>query len=215
MDKESVIRSILEAFANSEFPGDGFLQGSFDGCEPAEEIEPFLGQHDWQKVDSQILDSHSAALNFLSEAGLRFFLPAYLIADLRDQLRVADPLFVLIHGFSDTEVDRPTKFRTFKLKTGKSGFVNPRRYGAMTFYDYAKMRLSIFSREEANAIVAYLRHHLESQEPRSGEIQAALDAFWIARAANAPTTDQLRQHLIEEQEYLAAITSEFESDKPK
>ncbi len=31
--------------------------------------------------------------------------------------------------------------------------LNPRRYGAMTFADWARYRLSVFAREEAQAIV--------------------------------------------------------------
>jgi hypothetical protein len=46
------------------------------------------------------LDGHANALGYFSEAGFRFFLPAYLIADLHGQLNTADPLFHMTHGFS-------------------------------------------------------------------------------------------------------------------
>ncbi|MBE7467898.1 MAG: hypothetical protein DPW09_00735 [Anaerolineae bacterium] len=213
---ELTIQTIREAFGQNEYPGDNFLQGSFEGCEPYEEIEPFKGKSDWQIVAPSLLDQHYTALSFFSEAGLRFFLPAYLIADLRDELQTAEPLFVLIHGFSEVTIEHQTKTRLFKRTTGQTVLLNPRRYGAMTFYDYARFRLSIFTREEAQAIVAYL-HYKQAADPyqlHRQEIEAALNLYWLERAKNAPSAASLRQHLAEEAEYLAAISSDMAGHGP-
>lgn len=156
--KESVIKNIQNAFADNEFPGRDYLQGSYEGSEPFDEIEPFKSQKDWREIPSQVLDRQASALNFFSEAGLRFFLPAYLVADLNDELQSADPLFVLVHGFSDVAVEHSIGGQVYVRRAGKRAFVNPRRYGGMTFYDYACYRLSIFTREEVRAIVEYLRY---------------------------------------------------------
>lgn len=209
-DKETVIQKIREAFGENEYPGDSFLQGSFEGCEPYEAIEPFKGRDDWKNIDSKLLDTHYVALSFFSEAGLRFFFPAYLIADLQDELQTADPLFVLVHGFSDISVKHQTKTRVFVRKTGKTAFVNPKRYGGLTFYDYACWRLSVFTREEAQAIVAYLIYKRDSDpyNLHREAIDSALNLYWLERAENAPSTESLKQHLIEEEEYLAAISSD-------
>lgn len=207
-DKKPVIEAIREAFGENEYPGDSFLQGSFEGCEPYEAIEPFKGRDSWKNIDSELLDTNYDALHFFSEAGLRFFLPAYLIADLRDELQTAEPLFVLVHGFSDVSVKHQTKTGIFIRKTGRTAFVNPKRYGGMTFYDYARWRLSVFTREEAKAIVAYL-HYKRDSDPynlHKEEIDAALNMYWLERAENAPSAESLKQHLIEEKEYLAAIS---------
>ncbi len=42
--KEAVINAILDAFGSNEYPGDGYLQGSFEGSEPYEEIAAFMGK---------------------------------------------------------------------------------------------------------------------------------------------------------------------------
>ncbi len=211
-DKEIIIKKIYQAFKNSEYPGDDFLLGSKEGREPFEEIEPFIGQLDWRKVDPEILDRHSGALNFFSEAGLRFFLPAFLIADLKGDLRYADPLFTLTHGFSDISIEHKVGSWVFMRKTGRNTFINPLRYGAMTFYDYARYRLSIFSREEAEAIVQYLRH--KQQNDQLGidydQIESALVSFWLERVDNAPTSDQIKEYLYEERDYIEALNSNFE-----
>lgn len=207
--KETVINAILDAFGSNEYPGDDYLQGSFEGSEPYEEIAAFKGETDWKAIDGGFLDAHYAALNFFSEVGLRFYLPAYLVADIKDELKTADPIFALTHGFSDITIEHRVKDRVFLRKTGKTAFVNPRRYGGMTFYDYARFRLSIFTREEAKAIVAYLRYKRDSDLYRTEaeQIDAALNEFWNERAADAPLAESLIQHLREEYEYLAAISS--------
>jgi hypothetical protein len=207
-DKKAVTEHIFEAFGNNDYPGDDYLQGSFEGCEPYEEIEPFKDRQDWHDIDSELLDTHSGALNFFSEAGLRFFLPAYLLADLHDELKSADPVFVLAHGFSDLSVNVPTKTRVFVRRTGKTTFVNPKRYGALTFYDYARWRLSVFTREEAQAIVAYLRYKREAHAVSldKEQIDAALSLYWLDRAENAPPAESLKQHLSEDEEFLAAVS---------
>ena len=207
--KELVIKEIQAAFINNEYPGDNYLQGSFEGSEPFEEIEPFKGQKDWMKIPSQVLDRHAGALNFFSEAGFRYFLPAYLVADINNELMYADPLFHLIHGFSERSVEHMVETRVFVRKIGINAFVNPRRYGGMTFYDYARYRLSIFTREETRAIVAYLKYKMGSdpEDLNNEEIIAALKLFWYERAEKAPSGEIIAAYMQEEEEYIDAISS--------
>lgn len=104
---QQVIEHIRQAFSNTERPDDAFLQGSHEGCEPGESVASFIGVADWSHLDPAILDASYTALSFLSEGGFRYFLPAYLIADLQDRLQTADPLFHLTNGFSDKVVKIP------------------------------------------------------------------------------------------------------------
>ena len=222
-DTEAVIEKIQSAFAGSEHPGARFLQGSFEGCEPYEEVGPFESRTDWRGIEAGFLDGHANALSFFSEAGFRFFLPAYLIADLRGRLETADPLFHLTHVFSEwaTQVPvgdpegGPTGDRTLVVRQGRSAFINPWRYGAMTSYDHARWRLSVFTREEAGAIVAYLRFKRDSDPDviDKAAIDAALESFCLERARTAPRAESLRQYLAEQEEYLAAIRQRFEGER--
>lgn len=208
-NQETVIQAIYAAFGQNEYPGDHLLQGSFEGCEPGEAVAPFVGLTRWQDIGPELLDRCYTALSFFSEAGLRFFLPAYLAADVREQLQTAEPLFVLIHGFSQVEFQHQTPAGLFVRLSGYNVLMNPRRYGAMTFYDYARWRLSIFTREEAQTIVAYL-HYKRETDPyhlHTAAIEAALSRYWLERAAQAPTAAELRRRLQEEAAYLAAISA--------
>lgn len=206
MDKQAVIDKIQSAFAANDRPADQLLQGSSEGCEPYEETSAFAGK-DWRDLESGFLDGHYCALSFFSEAGFRYFLPAYLIADLNGKLLTADPVFHLTHGFYEFSVDYPVKDRVLQVTSGKSTFVNPRRYGAATWYDHACFKLSIFTREEAEAIVAYLRHRLEIEEldEAKARIQAGLDLYWLERARTAPRSCDLSDHLKREDEIYRAI----------
>ena len=179
-DKQTVIEKIRIAFQGLEFPGENFLQGSFEGEEPFDEIAPFRDYNDWSTVGPSLLDTHASALSFFSEAGFRFFLPAYLIADLKEELYTADPVFHLTHGFFDFAVKIPVGGRVFDIKNGKSTLINPRRYGAATVNDYARYRLSVFTQEESAAIVAYLEYkrNYTPNSPNRPRIDAALEVFW-------------------------------------
>jgi hypothetical protein len=206
-DKQRVIEHIRQAFSDTERPGDAFLQGSHEGCEPGESVAPFIGVADWSQLDPMVLDASYNALSFFSEGGFRYFLPAYLIADLEDRLQTADPVFHLTNGFFDKVVEIPAGQRIYEKTIGKSAFVNPQRYGAMTWHDHARGQLSVFTREEAGAIVSYLEYKRDT-EPHglnTEEINAALDSFWRDRAANGPTHQTVRQHLKEEAEYMRDI----------
>ena len=212
MKKDEVVAAIHAAFGANEYPGDAFLLGSREGCEPEDEVGPFRGKTDWRAVDAAFLDAHAGALHFLSEAGLRFFLPAYLVADVRGELQYAEPEFTLTGAFSDASVRVTHAGREFELRSGKSQFLNPRRFGASTFLDYARYRLSIFNREEAKAIVAYLEYKRDSagQWTENKHIDAALGLFWKERARVAPEASALRAHIKEQEEYLAAVKRERE-----
>lgn len=207
--KDEILHKIRVAFGNNVYPGDAFLQGSTEGCEPYDEVTPFRGRTGWQGLEPDFLDTHAGALSFFSEAGLRFFLPAFLIADIQGQLKAADPVISLTHGFSDAEVKVTMNDTDFVVRSGKSVFLNPLRYGAATFLDYLRYRFSIFTREEAQAIVAYLEYKRDVDTPRPDRIriEAALDEYWRARAANAPDVESLRRHLKEKNEFIAATSA--------
>ena len=203
-DTQGIIEHIRQAFHDTEHPGDAFVQGSREGCEPGESVAPLIAVTDWSQLDPMVLDANYDALSFFSEGGFRYFLPAYVIADLKEQLHTADPVFHLTNGFSDKVVKIPAGQRIYEKTIGKSAFINPRRYGAMTWHDHARCRLSVFTREEAQAIVSYLEYKRDkdSHGLNREAINAALDSFWRDRAANGPTHQAIRQYRHEEAEYL-------------
>jgi len=209
-EKDEVIAQIMTAFSSVQYPGDAYLLGSREGDEPFDEVDPFKGKTDWKTIDAEFLDGQAAALVFFSEAALRFYLPAYLVADLNKLLLSADPLFVVTHGFSEVETQIEKGDRIFRIRSGRSALVNPKRYGAMTFYDYGRFRLSVFTREEAGAIVSYLRYRLDqaTTEFEKESIEAALDLYWLDRKKTAPPQSDLDAYLQQQADYLEVLSSE-------
>ena len=203
-----VVAQIQAAFAAVPYPGDAFVVGSTEGTEPAEAVAPFIGATDWTTLVPEVLDAYADALSFLSDGAFRFFMPAFLVSDLAGALVSADPLFHLTHGFSEGAVSIELQGREFTKKIGRSALLNPRRFGAMTFYDRARSRLSVFAREEADAIVSYLEHKRAADRSLHDIIDAALDSFWRDRATQAPTQARLANHLGEEAEFLRAAAGE-------
>lgn len=213
---DEVIARIHAAFGSNEYPGDRWLQGSHEGCEPAEEVGPFVGRRRWQDLEPEMLDGHYAALSFFSEAGFRFFLPAFLVADLRDQLQTADPLGHLTTGFRTASIELKVGERTFVQQFGGTTLLNPLRYGAMRMEDYARFRLSIFTREEASAIVSYLEYKRDHEEIASlrEPVTAALERFWKGRSESAPVAADLPRHLADQRAYIDAVRLEREKSHP-
>jgi hypothetical protein len=205
-DPTQVAAQIGAAFDRADYPGDAYLLGSTDGSEPEDEIGPFRGT-DWRTLEPEFLDRHSAALSFFSQAGLRYFLPAYLLADLAGLLQTADPVFHLASPFHDVTIDIPVGERTFRRTIGRSQLVNPLRYGATTFLDYARWRLSVFTEEESRAIVEYLgwRREATDLDAERAAIDAALTEFWLPRVETAPSGESLCQHVADQAAIVAAI----------
>lgn len=170
MKIEALKAQIRKAFSRVRYPGDDQLRGVGEGDEPFCVERDFRGKREWQTLSPQFLDQSpdglASALRFLSNEAFRFYLPAYLIADLEGQLRQSDPLLHLTYG-----LDR----RSAQKRLSRS------RYGADTWSGYARKRFAGFTREEAAAIVAYLEFK-RSEGVRLRETGEALEGYWNHRA---------------------------------
>lgn len=166
-EKETVKEQIRTAFANVEYPGDWCLRGSDEGDEPYLVEREFKGKTDWSTLDPEFIDQapdgFASALSFFSDEAFRFYLPAYMVADLDDLLQRSDPVFHLTHGLDDAS---------------RNGRINPRRYGERTWFHEMSCKYAMFTKMEAAAIVEYLRFSAESDSFRRESIEQALRNFW-------------------------------------
>ena len=165
---QDVIRA---AFADAVHPGDDRLVDAWEGTEPAQVAAAFRGKADWRELDPSFLDGApdglGSALSFLGDDALRFYLPAYLLADLDGALRQADPPSCLTHGLDDSS---------------RGERVNPRRYGAWTWFEQRQRRFAGFTLAQAKAIVAYLEVVAARDPFARPAIGQALANYWAARA---------------------------------
>ena len=172
-DPEKVAEQILSAFSSVRYPGDLCLRRSNEGDEPFLLEDEFKGKSDWRILDPEFLDQapdgFSTALSFFSDEAFHFYLPAYLLADVRGKLQRTTPVFYLTHGFDDSS---------------RSQLVNPLRYGETTWFDEASKRFAGFSRLEARAIVAYLLFKRQADDAwERDDIDESLKNYWNEKAA--------------------------------
>jgi hypothetical protein len=174
-DLAEVKARIHGAFARGEYPGHWCLTNSREGFEPALLEREFKGRSDWRTLDASFIDQapngYGTALSFFSDEAFRFYLPAYLLADLDDKLQQADVVFALTHGFDNKS---------------RGERINPRRYGERTWFEHARHKFAVFDLQQAKAIASYLRYKLVGDaitDFQKAQIREALDNYWTARAA--------------------------------
>jgi hypothetical protein len=168
MEVETLKAQIETAFADTTYPGDHDLTSSTYGEEPEALKREFKGKRDWRKLDAKFLDQAPegwhTALSFFSDRAFLFYLPAYMIADLQNQLLEVTVEFHLFYGLtSDTANKKIAKI-----------------WGGGTTGQGAKRKYDQFKPQQVTAIIAYLRWKLEQQEDEN--IVQALEQYWVERA---------------------------------
>jgi hypothetical protein len=171
--KRQIEKHIREAFANARPPLPWCIAGGQEGVESKNLTQEFLEKKNWRKLDAKFLDQAprglSTALSLFSDEAIRFYLPAYLIADLRGELKKADVIGHLCHGFGDADKDRK---------------IDPKRFGERTWFHGSQYRFAVFGKEQARAIVEFLRckHGLPNlPETVKESIEQALRNYWGSR----------------------------------
>jgi len=170
---EDLVARIGHAFDDVPHPGEDDLTDSSYGEEPAALIAEFRTKTDWRTLDAawldQAPDGWGTAMSFFSGAALRFYLPAYMIADVRGELMSADPSFRLCSSVTPLGAAK---------KIAKA-------WGGGTMGDRARADFVLFDDEQVSAIVAYLLWKLESMGGHDPMIEQALESYWLVREADA------------------------------
>lgn len=162
---------VRRAFADTPRPSNDALRNSSQSDEPFLVEEEFADKLDWRSLTSEFLDQapdgFASALSFFTGPALRFFLPAYLLADLDCQLERVNPAFHLWYGLDDST---------------RSQTVNLNLYGERTWYDEVAERFAGFSLVEVQAVIAYLRFKASRDEFEREQILQALRNYWEPRS---------------------------------
>ena len=169
-----LIAQIERAFAEVAYPGDEDLTGSSYGEEPAALVRDFRGRTDWRKLDKAFLnqasDGWGTALSFFSDNALRFYLPAYMIADIRGDL--------------DTGSDPAVRLCSSVTPLGGRQKI-AKMWGGGTMGERARACFEKFSAAQASAVVAYLQWKLSGRDGNEIMIGQALESYWQQRAARS------------------------------
>jgi hypothetical protein len=164
-----LIKRIEQAFADVTYPGDENLTDSTYGDEPSALAKEFRGEDDWRQLDAEFLDQApdgwASALSFFSKNALRFYLPAYMIADIRGLLSSSDPAFRLC---------------AFLTPLGEKKKI-AKMWGGGTMGERARADFECYDNQQVSVIVDYLWWKLESLGGRRLIIEQALENYWLER----------------------------------
>jgi hypothetical protein len=163
MSNTELIQKISTAFSDGKFPGNENIVAPSYGEEPELVRAHFYGQSDWENLTPQFLDL-DGAISFLSDVAFRFYLPAFMIADINEQLNFNDPSIRLCWAVTP---------QTENQKIAKV-------FGSGTIGERAKKCFDEINKEQVNAVVAYLRWKL-LQDENNNTIKQALDHYWLKR----------------------------------
>jgi hypothetical protein len=115
-DKDRVLDLVRSAFRGVTLGnGVGLRQGQgLDDYADDRTLAAYRAQdekNDWSAIPVADLDRCYSSLSFFDAEGMRFHLPAYLVADLEDNLQTADVLFHLVSTAQGTE----SRFNTLSV----------------------------------------------------------------------------------------------------
>lgn len=152
--KERVLDLVRSAFC-------GVILGNGVGLREGQGLDDYAGARtlasyraqdektDWSAIPFSDLDSCYSSLSFFDADGMRFHLPAYLVADLQDSLQTADVLFHLaytVHGarsqfdtLSPAQHEAVRQFLLLRLSDNHREFDHPMIEEALNNYWTARL----------------------------------------------------------------------------
>lgn len=165
---DDLIAKIECAFSDGIYPGDKDLTDSTYGEEPRALVKEFRGKSDWKSLSADFLnqapDGWGTAISFFSSNAFRFYLPAYLIADVSGELTGnCDPAVRLCSSVT------PLGGRQKIAKM----------WGGGTMGDRARETFGKFNAAEVSAIVDYLMWKLDRFGGFDPTIEQALENYWL------------------------------------
>jgi hypothetical protein len=176
----NLVEQIKTAFDTTPYPGDDQLCGSDQGDEPAEYALEFRGLN-WRTIHPDFLSHHYASLSFFSDEAFRYFIPAYLIADLIETDSNAGPVFHLTYGLV---ADEPLQveqglIEPSLLPDDLPPLMENEWMDTFDWYQIAVHKFSHFNLQEREAIVGYLKYQASNSEYSRNEINQALEKYWL------------------------------------
>lgn len=171
---DQLIELVKSSFTEAKFPGVQNLSRGYQTDEPEAVKREFWNKQDWRTLEPDFIDRApkglASALSFFSDAAFRFYLPAYMIADVQHLFRRVDLPFYLVHYFTD---------KVF-FSTGEKD---------KWMLNDKLNRCSFFTSNEVRAIIAYLEYVAYADdayyEHDREDAKQALNNYWYARESGA------------------------------
>jgi hypothetical protein len=173
--KERVKQALREAFADMPYPGDRQIAYNPDICDGDELDLDFRGYH-WRELPRGLVVYHRDDLVFLSERGLQFYLPAYLLVAVDGDMDLIDWIMYRLTELGNVD----------ELKRKHDSYSRAQRSAVRLFLEYVRDEVPErdFAYETRMALDLYWANDAPGQprppiDPARKERvrQAILDAF--------------------------------------
>lgn len=177
---EELVGTIRRAFADRQYPGDGHLCGSPQGTEPAWIALELRGVL-WNRAHPDLLAHNYAATSFLTDEGFRYYLPAFMIAELHGVESNADPVHALTDSAGDIGISADSLVQLGEALGAEVADVLrsvKERAARVDLGSWARKRWAGFTLPERVAIVKYLEYRKSSDWVDADRIEATLKAYW-------------------------------------
>lgn len=165
--EKDLLRQIDDAFATESYPGDDNIADKSYGDEPLILSNDFRGKTDWRTLTPAFLDKAGdrSGLAFFTDAALHFYLPAYLSAEVRGELRFVSPDASLASSFTEASEHQ----RIAKV------------WGGGSMADHARRTFDRFTLPQVRVVIAYLLWKLDELDGDDPQIAEALARYWRPR----------------------------------
>jgi len=113
----SVVAQVESAFVQTPYPGDLNITGPCR-CDECREIADYFRGTSWRGHTAESLRYHADALSLFTPAAFRFWLPAFMLAELHDPNDadvIAEFIAYTFRDSSDHSADRVIQFTSSEL----------------------------------------------------------------------------------------------------
>lgn len=177
MRKEVLIKKIQDAWPLNDLPFK--IIDSNEGEEPELLAKEFSKKPKWNSLKPDFLDStpdgYGTALCFFGNEAFRYYIAAFMIADINSKLNCVTPSRHLTHGLTNDTKDEK---------------INPLRFGEKTWFNACQSKFSLFNKNQISCIIEYLKFMSDADPFNNNptETKESISNYWKPRLLELTTT---------------------------
>jgi hypothetical protein len=138
MTKIELLENIINGFSQVPYPGENDLTYHPLGFD--EDFYDSIKGKTWQELDTAMLQYHHGCIGILTPKGFQYYLPAFLVADLKDENgTIISEMLIIELSTCATNSGSPVK--------GLSG------------HQWFSERMTLFSKEQVEALLNFLNYY--------------------------------------------------------
>ena len=189
MEKDQIIKVIIDAFKDEKYPGDSNIvydnSGTHLECEQVKEA--FTGQL-WEKLHENFLFENRTALSFFSKEGFKYFIPAFMIFSAKKFHEADDTPDILIGEFT-----LPLEIDSIILANSIKQYRIDKQISSIDFEDVLQNQLeqnnnnvhrffeymNVFNKNQKSVIKEFLEYMIKYTDSLYYNPITAIERYWF------------------------------------